>query len=391
MSIFNICGRWEENDLNAAELRAVEKRRRTALKTTTSLKPCRSLFHIQGSGLLDTITDPLFVLTFFVYIVFRLINYLGDEDLKAKIAENTPDPEFLRPISLFLTFFQSIMFAESYKRFFSQYQLSMSCEGHIFNVASLASATLEKNRARKLIRYMNAAHASGYVGMSPTYSYANFFLDLNRDWRLLTYEETLRMRDINMDVGGSCYRELIAWCIREVQEAHRLGLIDPKLADQMRVSILKLRGALGGLFDYDDQPLPYYFGYFVFVLSLFYLPLFAISLGEDEQPGSTVLEVVLFLAKMSNTFFVVGLRVLSMKMAKPYGEDVEDFCVMHYCNFTCRMSFRILASKPPAALDGDEEEKLALGRTAVLGNTWTWNAAYLWKDKLKDDAADYKT
>jgi len=71
---------------------------------------------------------------------------------------------------------------------------------------------------------------------------------------------------------------------------------------QMRENTLKLRGALGGLFDCDDQPLPCHFGHFVFVLSLFHLPLFVISLGDHEEPGSTGLEIVLFFAKMSNAF-----------------------------------------------------------------------------------------
>ena len=88
---------------------------------------------------------------------------------------------------------------------------------------------------------------------------------------------------------------------------------------------------------------------------------------------------------------MVGLRDLSMKMAKPCGDDAEDFSVMHCCNFACRISFRILASKPAAPLDCDEEEKLALGCATVLGNTWTWNASHLWKDKLeKDENSDHE-
>lgn len=381
-SIFDIFGQYGENDLNAAELRAVEKKRRQALKTTTSMKPCRSLFHLEGSGFLVTVSDPLFILTMVTYIVFRCIYHLAPQDVSDAIRANLPDPEDLKPISFFLTFFQSIMFAQSYKRFFSQYMMSMSCEGRIFDLASLASASLEKNRARKIVRYMNAAHASGYVGMTPTYSYANFFQDLNRDFQLLTYQECQRMREMNMNAGGSCYRELIAWTIREVQDASKKGLIDAQLAFEMREKILKLRGALGGLYDFDDQPLPYYFGYFVFLLSLFYLPLFAITIGDDENVAESgiVLEIITFFSKATNAFFIVGLRVLSHKMAKPYKDAVENLSVMHYVNFTCRASFRILSSQAPSDLDHDEEEKLAVGRSAVLGDPWTWNTSYLFGD-----------
>lgn len=344
------------------DLKAIERERRLVLKTSDEVRPWK----LAGSGFVATLLDPLFVFSMVVYVVFRVFHYL---DLDRTFEDFLPSwHEFLRPVVLFLTFFQSIMFAESYRRFFDQYKLSMACEGRIFDVASLASATLSATAARRLVRYLNASHVALYVGMCPSYNYSNLFQHVNQTWGLLTKRECARMRQIDMDqTGGSACRELITWGLREVESAHQRGDIDDHLSKQMREQILQLRGAMGSLFDYDDQPLPYFFFYFVYILSLLYLPQAAISIGSEVKEETVGFEILAFLIKMTNIFFIVGVRVLSRKMAKPYGDDIEDLSVMHYVNFTCQASFRVLAAEIPAPTT-DEEEELAL--TAYLGEAW---------------------
>ena len=94
----------------------------------------------------------------------------------------------------------------------------MSCEGRIFDVAALARSYLPRERALRLIRYMNAAHIAAYVGLSDTYTYDNFFKPLNLLNYVLTSKELERIEDINMNTGGSAYREIIVWCMIEVEQ-----------------------------------------------------------------------------------------------------------------------------------------------------------------------------
>ena len=42
----------------------------------------------------------------------------------------------------------------------------MDCEERIYNIATIAAAYLPRERAMRLVRYMNAAHIAGYVGLS---------------------------------------------------------------------------------------------------------------------------------------------------------------------------------------------------------------------------------
>jgi len=129
---------------------------------------------------------------------------------------------------------------------------SMACKGRIFDTASIAVTTLPKDVATRLIRWMNAANVAGYTGLSQTYPANTFFAHLNKELGLLTNDELARMEDIDLDKGGACQRELIAWCMKEIQTMHKKGVIDNELAAQLRDQILQLRAAFGALFNAAD-------------------------------------------------------------------------------------------------------------------------------------------
>ena len=83
----------------------------------------------------------------------------------------------------FLSFFLIFFVNDSNNRFKKLYLTSMSCEGRIFDAAALARTTLPCERASHLIRYMNAAHISGFMGLSSTYV-LNIFL--SKSTKLIT-------------------------------------------------------------------------------------------------------------------------------------------------------------------------------------------------------------
>jgi len=241
----------------------------------------------------------------------------------------------------------------------------MGCEGRIFDVAALACSSLSRVDGLRLLRYLNAAHVAGYVGLSDTYTYNNFFATSNKAKGLLTRSERKRMESINMNKGGSCYRELISWAIAEVREAQKNGLIDDQMAYQYRELIMKLRGCIGTLYDFDDQPIQFFYKHFVCLLSFLYLPLFtlevALSTGHTkdlELYNIFFYESVAATTVFFQAIFVIGLRILADRLAYPYGTDPQDLSVLHYVNFTWVMSRRMLDAELPYKTDLCEEEQL---------------------------------
>ena len=69
-------------------------------------------------------------------------------------------------LGAFLTFFLVFHAHDAVISFGILYQASMDCLERIYDVAVIAAAYLPRERAMRLVRYMNAAHVAGYVGLS---------------------------------------------------------------------------------------------------------------------------------------------------------------------------------------------------------------------------------
>eukprot|EP00586_Coscinodiscus_wailesii_P019834 CAMPEP_0172518962 /NCGR_PEP_ID=MMETSP1066-20121228/291131_1 /TAXON_ID=671091 /ORGANISM="Coscinodiscus wailesii, Strain CCMP2513" /LENGTH=248 /DNA_ID=CAMNT_0013301455 /DNA_START=510 /DNA_END=1256 /DNA_ORIENTATION=+ len=214
----------------------------------------------------------------------------------------------------------------------------------------MARARLPGETASRLIRYMNAAFVTQFVGLSSTYTVKNFFEPNNRQKCLLTKKELERVSEIDMTVGASVARELIAWSMMEIEQALNDKLIDGQHANQFRDNIIQLRANIGSFFDFKDQPVPFFYVHFLCLLTALYLPLYSIDaayklgLGNNANWSKDLFTgtIVLFQA-----IFVIGLRVLGEKLSDPFGSDLVDLSVMHYCTFTWKMSNRILRAHTP--------------------------------------------
>ena len=277
----------------------------------------------------------------------------------------------------FISFFLVFLVNQTNSRYFGLYGKSMACKGRIFDTASLVVVCLPKPVATRLIRYMNAAHVAGYTGLSKTYPASSFFAHLNKDLGLLTDEEFARMKEIDLDVGGSCQRELIAWCIQEIQTCHKYQMIDNDLAAQLRDA------------DTTDES----------------------SLWSTEQCGrsshSILLHALCMLIKCTlpstlchfcrgvswnRSRYVLDFRrggrisrFTSIRLfhwfensftenGRPYGDDLVDLSVIFYCTFTWRMSNRILNAKfPPEEASEAVEEQLIQDRDESIGKAFESN------------------
>jgi hypothetical protein len=158
-----------------SELKSIEARRRDILKRS-ELPFYKILFFWDGTCLKALGSAPLLWITLAIYIFCRVQIRMGDNV-----------PGFMRDlgdtdidvIGGFLSFFLVIYVNQSNLRFNEMYKLSMACSGKIFDVAQSVAVSLPHANALRLVRYLNAAHTAGYVGLSQTYSKEEFFDYLN--------------------------------------------------------------------------------------------------------------------------------------------------------------------------------------------------------------------
>ena len=236
------------------DLQDLETRRRTILRRT-ELSFWRILGSWDGTCLKVLVTDGLLWATLVIYALVRWFVFRGD--IGAEYLAGFEDSN-IDIIGGFLSFFLVLFVNQSNARFNTMYSRSMHVIQLIEEVASIASCYLPKANAQRLVRYLNAAHTAGYVGLaSETYSTHSFFMELNKKYKFLTEPELNRATDIGMEGGADCMRELLMWAIREVQVVQKEGIIDARMSGETREKIQKLRGNLLDLYHYKDQPYVY--------------------------------------------------------------------------------------------------------------------------------------
>lgn len=68
-----------------------------------------------------------------------------------------------------------------------------------------------------------------------------------------------------------------------------------------------------------------------------------------------------------NCVFVIGLRVLCKKLQDPFGPDLANLSVFHYCHFTLETSAKIMKANRIDVADLEVETAMQDGRPP-LGN-----------------------
>lgn len=217
-----------------------------------------------------------------------------------------------------------------------------------------------------------AAHLAGYIGLSDTYTKTNLFDALNPSHKMLTEEELQRIDGLNMNDGSDAFRELTTWVLREIVQAQNDGLIEGRFAGEMRDKVLNFRAAMESIYDYHDQPVTFYYIHFLALLTVIYLPLFAVSTAYSAGVGDEVhwsSDILSGLVVLVQCIFVVGLRLLGQRLLDPYGSDLEDLSVIHYVQEGWKASQRVLSTEYPSALDPEKELGLA-SASASVGHPW---------------------
>ena len=296
-------------------LKSIEGRRRKILKRK-DLSFFKTLLFYDGTVLQTVLNEPMLWITMLIYILVRVGAYASLPTFVSEIGSTDTTT-----VGAFLTFFLVFFTNNAVNRFDELYHVSMACSANIFNAATLASSSFPRERGLRLVRYLNAAHVAGYVGLSETYNYDNFFLPLNESKRFLTKQELERIELIDMDAGGgSAYREIVAWCMEEVNDAVTKGIISEMIAWESRQFIQNLRNELNTMFNYDDQPIHFFITHFTVLMTVIFLPLVAVSQALDAGTGDNthwIKDVIQGIVVLLQAIVLLGLRALSVMLCDP--------------------------------------------------------------------------
>ena len=365
-SIPGVPGFKKLDDYTWEELEEIEIRRRNILFRVED-DFWEILSQIDGSTIRFLRRDGLFWCTLLIYVLIRCQARFGSvPDFVAELGNGN-----VSLIGGFISFFLVLYVNKNHSRYFEIYHIAMAAKGRIFDAATLANVYFPKKTGRRLIRYMNACHVAGFVGLSKTYPASTFWNKLNKDFGLLTPKEMARMEEIDMDKGGSCNRELAVWCLQIIDKEAKRQKLDPETTRDFRKQIMELRANFGKLTNEDDLPVPFFYVHFICLLTALYLPLFAVAAAYNAGTGDNIhwtADVVAGLSVILQSIFVNGLRILGQKMSDPWGPDEIDLSVIYYVTFTWKMSNRILESERPD-VDEQQEEILRQNMDSV-GKAW---------------------
>lgn len=216
---------------------------------------------------------------------------------------------------------------------------------------------------------MNGVHFLGYIGLPRSYSEYkrdNMFIPFNEKLQLFTDEEVKRLDEINMETGGACYREVLSWIMNLLFTAKKFGYIDTIVYNSMSSEVLQLRGAIGQLFDFEDQPIPFVYVHLIHFITLLYLCLFSFFVGTSiGEPHNHYRDIIGLVVILILDMVAIGILEIGRLMSQPYMSDLSDFSVMSYIEGTWNSSRRILSSQRFSVSSLQIEQDLERGRLSI--------------------------
>lgn len=300
-------------------------------------------------------------LAWVICALFIILRVLLDQKI---IVAGTDIPTINTPsiaiIGGFMTFFLVFFLGQTYNRFLVQFETSRKIEGELLNLSIWARVALPPVEAWRLIRYVNAVHILGYIGLGTAYTDENFFVELNKKHGFLTDVEVARLRKIDMDVGGSAHQEVLVWAtellyqfFHQPKTTSSANIASPIPAMNTMVDTNTLRGMIGSLltirshfatlYYFGEQSIPLSYLHLTVIMNFIYLILISYTIAVFiPADGSIFPHLLGALMVVANIIFVIGIRELGNHMIDPYGNDLHDLAVMYYIENTFLTSRRIL-------------------------------------------------
>ena len=166
----------EDHALTFSELRKVELERRYLTKRAvdaSTMQVCRTWKGTIFPHMVKC-TEAWFCMGLYVFVrVWNRIAYF--DDLFSFGTKLPMSMSNIGKLGSCFSFFMIFYVQQAYTRYTTLYEASMACEGAIMDAMMLARATLPRKDQLKLLRYMNAAQVTAYIGLTPAYTDHNFF------------------------------------------------------------------------------------------------------------------------------------------------------------------------------------------------------------------------
>lgn len=268
----------------------------------------------------------------------------------------------LGPVSAiggFVSFLLVYYASQTYTRMITLYSHSCGLKGRIVEAVMIANTNMHPSAAMRFCRHMNAAHILAYTGFNETYTRKNFFDPLNRQWRLLTEKEVERLDTIGF-VGAGAVREVMQWMFNDIHAEFVAGRISDAEKLPIVDQVVRFRYAVAQLYDFADLPFPHIYVHFVYLVTIIYPALFAVTVALSFRTNETYLthEVIMQFCVFINSAFVIGIRGIAKAFHDPYGNDLEDLSVPDFVKMTIGASFKLLYAAPVDPLDESVEAQL---------------------------------
>eukprot|EP00930_Biecheleria_cincta_P102284 TRINITY_DN93976_c0_g1_i1.p1 TRINITY_DN93976_c0_g1~~TRINITY_DN93976_c0_g1_i1.p1 ORF type:complete len:502 (-),score=81.58 TRINITY_DN93976_c0_g1_i1:8-1459(-) len=335
------------------ELKNMDKRRKKLLTMQACHGPTRLMFHVSGTVLVPVLRSVELWSCVFLYVLSRIaLNY------KWFTASEIGDFRGLPTVGILLVFMLNFYVNTCICRFFNAIDESMAMIGRINNIALRLRALLwdtdEKQKStRRIVDYLCAAQALGYIGLTSEYTHDNFWRGFNAEFGVLTKAEDAAML-VHASKGGSRYREAMCWVFEELNDMS-CHIPAPVLCGMYQV-ISEFQLAMQKIYDYRYQPIPFVSEHILVVFLHVYLPVqttemaFQAQILKDQATDDIARLVVemfgMFLAVLACIGFV-GLFWVGAFIEDPFGPDISDARVVHFCRMATMESRRVLAAGNP--------------------------------------------
>lgn len=344
----------------------------------SSLKQKKSVislfwFKLTHSIFADVVKDPIF---WICNAAFWIIRYFGFTNTTDAILQDIPNigVTALSLVHRLLVFCLVFYVTQCYTRFWAQYECAMAARGRVFDSMIMARSALTDSAMWNLYRYMNAAHVLGYVGLDAFYTPENLFEPVNEEHQLLTDSEIIIIEKIGYR-GGNAYRQVLVWAAHVLLEERKGGRIDKMMWQALNTEVLGMRGKMGMIHDYVNQPLSFSYVSLMNFSIYFYLIILTVSLGFGNDVDTDTVYVIRpsvleFSILLFFSILMLGLKFLADRLQDPFKNDIEDLAVTHFVNSCAEESLEILIEFHPTDINSPSfPEMLKRRTTSVTGSS----------------------
>ena len=204
---------------------------------------------------------------------------------------------------------------------------------------------------RRLWRYLNLLHAAAYCGITASATQSNFFDPLRMKYGLEGEgynrdEEEKLIKALDIDGNGMRVCSLyLVWSFEVVQGEAVRGSIGEATQTYLQGEIAKIGVSIQRLYAYRYQVMPFVYTHLVSFACFIYLGCSGFLSGFQFGPESSWtfglgVPAAFYAIKIFTTF---GLFEVGEVILDPFGDDPEDFALLHFVESTVCASWECIS------------------------------------------------